>query len=305
MSRTATVILAVVVLLATAGALWLLQDPEEAPVEEKPPATAAPAEGDVPEEEEEGDVVDGAATDARVRVASPRPDAVVSSPLTVRGRARGAWYFEADFPVRLLDGDGEELAVAPARARDDWMTDDFVPFEVTLTFPEPATGTGLLTLDRANPSGLAENAAQVVLPVRFDASAPRTTAVRAFFNNTAFGDEACDAVWPVPRGVEADGADGTDRPAERAALAELLEGPTRAERQRGYLTNIPEGTRIRSFRVEDGTAHADFDSTLARAAGSCRVLAIRAQIERTLLELPTVEDVVLSVDGEVAEALQP
>jgi hypothetical protein len=295
--------LAVVVLLATAGTLWLLQDREAAQVEEDPPATAAPAEGDAPAAPaEKDDAGDGAATDARVRVASPRPNAVVSSPLTVRGQARGSWYFEADFPVRLLDGDGEELAVSPARARDEWMTDDFVPFGVTLTFPEPATRTGLLTLDRANPSGLAENAAQVVLPVRFDASAPRTTALRPFFNNTAFGDEACDAVWPVPRGVEADGTDGSDG---RAALAELLEGPTRAERERGYLTNIPEGTRIRSFRVEDGTAHADFDSTLARAAGSCRVLAIRAQIERTLLELPTVEDVVLSVEGEVAEALQP
>ncbi len=295
--------MAVVVLLATAGTLWLLQDREEAPVEEDPPATAKPAEGDAPAAPaEEGDAVDGAATDARVRVVSPRPDAVVSSPLTVRGQARGSWYFEADFPVRLLDGDGEELAVAPARARGEWMTDDFVPFEVTLTFPEPATGTGLLTLDRANPSGLAENAALVVLPVRFDASAPRTTAVRAFFNNTAFGEEACDAVWPVPRGVEADGPDGPDG---RAALAELVEGPTRAERERGYLTNIPEGTRIRSYRLEDGTAHVDFDSTLARAAGSCRVLAIRAQIERTLLTLPTVEKVEISVDGEVAEALQP
>lgn len=243
--------------------------------------------------------LDAAAGDARVRVSSPRPNSVVSSPLTVGGEARGQWFFEADFPVRLLDGDGRELATVPAQAQGEWMTEDFVPFEATLIFRQPATETGLLTLDRSNPSGLAENAALVAVPIRFSATAPRTRAVRAFFNNTAFGDDACESVWPVPRAVE------PTRDEAKAALTELLEGPTRAERDRGFLATIPQGVRILSLRVEEGTAYADFDSTLDRAAGSCRVLAIRAQIERTLLQFPTVDDVVISVRGKTEEALQP
>jgi spore germination protein GerM len=91
----------------------------------------------------------------------------------------------------------------------------------------------------------------------------------------------------------------------RAALAELLEGPTVAERDRGYLTNIPPDVGIRSLRVADDTAYADFDATLDRAAGSCRVMAIRAQIEATLLHLPAVREVVISVEGNVETALQP
>lgn len=280
MSRTARVLLAVVVLFVAAGALVVLQERD-----------VTPMGGD--------EALDAAVTDPRVRVSSPRPNAVVSSPLEVNGAARGAWYFEGDFPVRLLDAVGRELAAVPARAEGEWMTEDFVPFQATVAFGRPATPTGVLVLDRSNPSGLAEDAALVALPVRFSASASSRRAIRVFFSRTASGDDACDAVWPVARTVDAERADA------EAVLADLLEGPTRAERDRGFLTNIPEGVQVRSIRVEDGTAHADFDRTLDRAAGSCRVLAVRAQIERTLLHLPGIDDVVISVDGNVEEALQP
>ena len=318
MSRTARLALAVVFLLAAAGTLWFLPGGDEAPaiasfeacaeadheVLEGPPRrcrtpdgrTFVEGGGTAPAEDE---VPDAAATDSRVRVSSPRPNAVVSSPLEVSGAARGTWFFEADFPVRLLDGDGRELAATPAQAQGEWMTEDFVRYEATVTFGQPATRTGVLVLDRANPSGLAENAALTALPVRFVASAPRRRVVRVFFNRTASGDDACDAVWPVVRAIEPERAD------VEAVLAELLEGPTRAERGRGFLTNVPEGVGLRSLRVESGTAYADFDRGLDRAAGSCRVLAIRAQIERTLMRLPGVDDVVISVEGDVEEALQP
>lgn len=102
-----------------------------------------------------------------IQVSSPHADAVIQSPLTVSGQARGTWYFEASFPVRLLDGNGNEIAVVPAQAQSDWMTEDFVPFLATLTFTAPATPTGTLVLEKDNPSGLPENAAEVRIPVRF------------------------------------------------------------------------------------------------------------------------------------------
>lgn len=100
-------------------------------------------------------------------VASPLPNAVVSSPLTVTGEARGNWYFEASFPVKLIDGNGNELAVTFAQAQGDWMTTDFVPFSVTLTFDPPSTPTGALILEKDNPSGLPENDAFITVPVQF------------------------------------------------------------------------------------------------------------------------------------------
>ena len=105
--------------------------------------------------------------DDNVRLSSPLPESVVTSPLRVTGEARGTWYFEASFPVRLLDGNSKELAVMPAQALAEWMTTEFVPFETVLTFPESETATGTLVLEKDNPSGLPENAAEIRIPIRF------------------------------------------------------------------------------------------------------------------------------------------
>jgi len=103
----------------------------------------------------------------QVQVTQPLPNVVVTSPLVVTGEAPGSWYFEASFPVRLLDGDGNQIAQAPAQAQGDWMTSDPVPFIATLTFNPPATATGTLVLEKDNPSGLPQNAGSIEVPVTF------------------------------------------------------------------------------------------------------------------------------------------
>jgi hypothetical protein len=107
-----------------------------------------------------------AGTAAMIEVKQPLPGAHVSSPLTVAGQARGGWYFEASFPVHLLDADRNEIVSAPAQAQGDWMTTEFVPFTVTLNFTT-AAHSGFLVLEKDNPSGLPENAASVEIPVTF------------------------------------------------------------------------------------------------------------------------------------------
>ncbi len=106
-------------------------------------------------------------TQMMIQVSAPHANTTVTSPLTVTGQARGTWYFEASFPVRLLDGNGNEIAITPAQAQGDWMTEDFVPFSATLTFTKPSTPTGTLVLEKDNPSGMPENAAEVRIPVEF------------------------------------------------------------------------------------------------------------------------------------------
>lgn len=103
-----------------------------------------------------------------IHVFSPKVNEVVKSPLVITGEARGNWYFEASFPVRLLDANGNELAITPAQAKGDWMTTNFVPFEATLIFPQPTTATGVLVLEKDNPSGLPENDAEVRIPIKFN-----------------------------------------------------------------------------------------------------------------------------------------
>jgi hypothetical protein len=107
------------------------------------------------------------ARDERVVLEAPEPEALIESPLECRGRARGSWFFEATFPVSLLDGRGAVVARHYAQASGEWMTESFVPFEARLVFDRPATDTGVLVLHRANASGLPEHDAEIRVPVRF------------------------------------------------------------------------------------------------------------------------------------------
>ncbi|MFO7806939.1 MAG: Gmad2 immunoglobulin-like domain-containing protein [Candidatus Moraniibacteriota bacterium] len=102
-----------------------------------------------------------------IRIDTPRPNEKISSPLTIKGEARGAWYFEGEFPVALLSEDGNVLAEKQAVAQDEWMTENFVDFETTLNF-ESTEGEGVLVLNKANPSGKKENADSLEIPVKFN-----------------------------------------------------------------------------------------------------------------------------------------
>lgn len=88
----------------------------------------------------------------------PQPEAEVSSPLKITGRARGNWFFEASFPVTLTNWDGLIIAEGIATAQGDWMTEEFVPFEAVLDYTVDTTvsNRGSLILKKDNPSGLPE-----------------------------------------------------------------------------------------------------------------------------------------------------
>ncbi|MBI5913361.1 PQQ-dependent sugar dehydrogenase [Candidatus Azambacteria bacterium] len=103
-----------------------------------------------------------------IRVVAPGPGEAITSPITVKGEARGYWFFEASFPVKLFDGNGREIAVGIAQAEKEWMTTDFVPFSATLTFTKPSTAAGTLVFEKDNPSGLPEHADALRIPVVFE-----------------------------------------------------------------------------------------------------------------------------------------
>ena len=105
----------------------------------------------------------------------------------------------------------------------------------------------------------------------------------------------------VPRHVSA------DIPVAEAVLRELLKGPTTAERGQGLASLISKGAALRSISVtEMGVARADFSEGLQQGVGgSMRVLGIRQQIETTLMAIPGITSVILSVEGETEGILQP
>ena len=234
-----------------------------------------------------------------VVITSPQPHQAISTPLTVTGKAQGHWFFEANAILRLLDAQQREIASGTVQALGDWMTNDFVDFEGQIRFLPPASDTGILVFQNDNPSGLPENQKEFRVPVRFDAI--HTMKVRAYFSNHQLDPESsCDKVFPVERGIPT-----SDAPA-RAALAELLAGPTPTEQTAGYFTSINSGVTIQSLTIQDGVAVVDFDERLGfQVGGSCRVSAIRAQITETLMQFSTVKNVVVSINNRTEDILQP
>lgn len=94
---------------------------------------------------------------------SPKPNEEIASPLVLKGKARGYWFFEASFPAELTNWDGLIIAQGIGQAQSDWMTEEYVPFEVTLEFESPYKEgdpdfmkRGTLILHKDNPSGLPE-----------------------------------------------------------------------------------------------------------------------------------------------------
>ncbi|MFA5050587.1 MAG: GerMN domain-containing protein [Patescibacteria group bacterium] len=236
---------------------------------------------------------------ADIKVTKPQPDEIISSPLEIEGEARGNWFFEASFPIKLLDSSGAEIAKGIAQAKSDWMTENFVPFTATLQFNAPIETKGILILEKDNPSGLPQNADELRVPVVINPT--EMTTIKVYFNNNKLDPEiSCNKVFPVERKIIKTEAIG------RAALEELLKGATEAEKAQGFFSSINSGVKIQKLTINNGTAKVDFDKQLEfQVGGSCKVSAIRAQIIETLKQFPTVQNVTISINGRTEDILQP
>jgi len=241
-----------------------------------------------------------------IKTDNPRPNQVIESPLFIKGKARGNWYFEADFPVKLFDDNGFLLGITPAHALGDWMTEDFVEFTATLPFAVPSTPKGRLVLEKDNPSGLPEHADELIVPVYFK-EMPEVSqefmTVKIFLSDSRFVGEP---YFDCSRTIAAERRVPKTLAVAKAATEVLLRGATQEEINQGFVSNINSGVRIQNLTIENGVAEVDFDEQLEfQVGGSCRVAAIRAQITDTLKQFPTVDSVIISIDGRTEDILQP
>ena len=138
-----------------------------------------------------------------IRLDSPQPGAVIASPLTVKGEARGTWFFEASFPLVLVDWDGKIIAESFAQAKDEWMTEEFVPFLGTLVFEKPASAKasadrpaygvrGVLILKKDNPSGLPEHDDALEIPIMFTDEPQQPASAKASADKPASAKASAD-----------------------------------------------------------------------------------------------------------------
>lgn len=231
-----------------------------------------------------------------IRVTSVSSNQIVASPLTVEGTARGYWYFEASFPVELRDGNGKVLASGPATARTDWMTEEFVPFSITLTFARPVTATGTLILHKDNPSGLPENDDELRIPVRFSTT-ERSVSLYYYdsrLDKDSSGNILCSAkgLVSVTRTIPV-----TQTPLQDALRLMLAGNLTAAEKSAGITTEFPlPGVSLISATLPaNGALTISLADPLNKTSGgACRAQVLRAQVEATAKQFSQVRSVTFS-----------
>jgi hypothetical protein len=236
-------------------------------------------------------------TTGNIRVASPKPgDLIAAGRFTLSGESR---TFENSANYRLRpSGGGALLAEGHFMATGEMGT--FSPYTTTVAMTRPYTGDAVLEVfEYSAKDGSEINMVRVPLKIR--AATAGQGSVSLYFTNAEKNPGAadCSKVFATTRTIASTSA------IARAALEELLRGPTEAERAQSFASEIPAGTRLRDITIAGGVARADFSRELNSAAGSCRVTAVRAQIERTLRQFPSVQRVIISVEGNSEEALQP
>ena len=92
---------------------------------------------------------------------------------------------------------------------------------------------------------------------------------------------------------------------QEAALRELTQGPTRAERRKGIRTAIPEGARLRSLRTDGEAWYASFSRSTLGRPGSAETRRTRLwQIAATLAPHGDKELAVIATEGRLVTTLR-
>lgn len=230
-----------------------------------------------------------------VKVTNLKSGQTVQSPLIVKGEARGVYYFEASFPIKVLDGSGNVLGWGIAQAQSDWMTEDFVPFEATVDFEAPVAGKGFLVLKKDNPSGLPEHDEEFRIPILLEKTAPQQTVSLYYYNpeldKDASGNIMCSrqGLVQVQRKILI-----TQTPIQDTIRLLLRGELTNYERIQGITTEYPlEGFSLAGVpSFKDGVLTLQFDDpNYKTGGGSCRVGILWFQIEATAKQFTGVQQV--------------
>jgi hypothetical protein len=87
----------------------------------------------------------------------------------------------------------------------------------------------------------------------------------------------------------------------KAALTQLLAGPTATERTAGVGTVIPEGTRLLDLNIQDGVATVNMSGAFDDGGGSLSMRIRLAEAIYTITQFPTVQGVDFQLDGRAVD----
>lgn len=135
------------------------------------PVVVAPAETPevvIPIEEPAIDIVSDREMSGKVADLvsfSIQPNTKVHGILSYRGSIKGAYFFEANILINILDADKKVLKASNAVAKTDWMTVEPVEFEGNIDFTNLPKGPAYFEIHNDNASGLPENDKSILIPI--------------------------------------------------------------------------------------------------------------------------------------------
>ncbi len=223
-------------------------------------------------------------------------DQTVGTKFVIYGKGRA---FENTINYRISDDSGEQLYLgsfmtnAPDAGIFGYFDQEVDLAKLLKTIP-PVIRLDVLELSAKDSSDINKTSFRL----NVDQSA---TAVFAYFSNNDLDPEiSCNKTFAVTRLVP------KTQSVLRAAIEELLNGPTPVEAKLGFGTLINLGVTINSVKISGDTATIDLSKKIEEnAGGSCRVAAIRNQITNTAEQFPNIKNAVISVEGRTEDALQP
>lgn len=234
------------------------------------------------------------ASTSMIVIDSPLPETTVDNSFVLTGKAYGGWYFEASFPVQVLDSNNQILFEGPAQAEGDWMTSAFVPFKAAISLPNTYSGKITMLIKNDNPSGLPENDASLSFSLTKEASPKSTNTVKLYYYNPnldqGVGGVQCSVkgLVPVERTIVR-----TKTPIQDVIKLLLHGDITASERAQGITSEFPlQGLTLIAASLTQGELTLTFNDSLNKTVGgSCRTGILWNQINATAKQFPEVKNV--------------
>ncbi len=93
------------------------------------------------------------------------PGATVSGATSYNGVIKGAYFFEANIVINILDANKNILKKSNTMATTDWMTVGPVSFAGSIDFTDLPKGSAYFEIHNDNPSGLPQNDKSILVPI--------------------------------------------------------------------------------------------------------------------------------------------
>ena len=253
--------------------------PAPAPAHDPPPAASQPAP-----------VQNPSATTTQRPPVTPQPSApreititsvTPGNPVVVEGRAR---TFENNVAIRVRGASGQLIRETFTTAQGEMGQHNPYRAEVFLT-RDPGDRITVEALEYS-----AKDGSERSLVSRSVAYGVENIEVELYLPDAERSPTDCSRVFverrQIPKSVGM----------ARLIVEALMTSPG---------SPFPRGSAVNGIALRDGVLTVDFNERLQNVGGSCAAQGIRASVERSLRQLPTVNRVVITAGGSERLALQP